>query len=95
MENKNCVHILVEGLVQGVGFRYYVKSVAQDLGVTGWVRNRYDERVEIHALGDTEKLQKLIALVRAGPSASLVTDLTIEWQVPETHFERFSIAPTV
>jgi acylphosphatase len=94
MNGRKSAHILVLGRVEGVGFRYYVKNVADQTGVTGWVRNRFDERVEILAQGDQEKMEKFIALVRVGPSASLVTDMAIEWCVADPAFSKFSIAPT-
>lgn len=94
MANKS-VHILVEGRVQGVGFRYFVKRIAEENRLTGWVRNRYDDRVEILAQGEEEILRKFIYAVRAGPGSALVTDLKIEWLEPEVKFTRFSITPTI
>lgn len=94
MTAKKCAHILVQGRVQGVGFRYFVKNTADMAGVTGWVRNRYDERVEILAQGDPANLEKFITVVRVGPSAAFVSDLNIEWREPDPAFTRFSIAPT-
>lgn len=85
------VHILVDGTVQGVGFRYFIKHSAEELGVTGWVRNRYDDRVEILAQGEEKDLQKLVALARIGPPASMVTELDVEWSKPVVIFSRFSI----
>ena len=41
------VHIIVEGLVQGVGFRWFVQRKAESIGIKGWVRNLYDGKVEI------------------------------------------------
>lgn len=95
MTKDNCVHILVEGRVQGVGFRYYVKKIAEETGVTGWVRNLYDDRVEILAQGDSNKLNNFIAVVRVGPASAHVTNLILEWLEAEARYERFSIAPTV
>ena len=89
-----CLHMLVSGTVQGVGFRYYVQQQAQDLQLTVWVRNRLDERVEILAVGPLDQLQKLASLVRIGPRNGLVTDLDIEWMPPQQVYTRFSIAPT-
>ncbi|HJB62075.1 MAG TPA: acylphosphatase, partial [Candidatus Microbacterium pullistercoris] len=48
------VHIIVTGTVQGVGFRYSTKAEAEQLGVTGWVRNVGSDRVEIEAQGDAD-----------------------------------------
>ncbi|MCA9408993.1 MAG: acylphosphatase [Candidatus Omnitrophica bacterium] len=52
-------HIFYSGIVQGVGFRYTVNSIAKDLGVKGWVRNLVDGRVEILAEGLEETLKQM------------------------------------
>jgi acylphosphatase len=49
--NHACLHAIVEGRVQGVGFRYFVLEVAELLGIYGWVRNRWDDTVEVLAEG--------------------------------------------
>ncbi len=95
MDELKCVHILVDGVVQGVGFRFFVQHQAMAIGLTGWVRNRSDDRVEILAQGSETELQHLIALVRVGPSSATVTDLEIEWSRPSTSFQRFSIAASI
>lgn len=53
-------HILFYGRVQGVGFRYYSVHRAQQLGLTGWVRNLYDGSVEMEVQGEPEHLEELI-----------------------------------
>lgn len=95
MDELKCVHILVEGVVQGVGFRFFVQHQAMALGLTGWVRNRFDDRVEILAQGPETDLQQLIALVRVGPPSATVTDLVIEWSRPSASFQQFSIAASI
>lgn len=95
MNNQKNVHILVEGRVQGVGFRYFVKNIADQTGITGWVRNLSDDRVEIFAQGDAQKLDGFIAVVRAGHTAAMVTNMSIDWHEPDLNFTKFSIAPTV
>lgn len=92
MEDLKNVHIIVEGRVQGVGFRYFIKNTAAELHITGWVRNRFDDRVEILAQGTAGDLTRFIAAVRIGPVSALVTDLVINWLPVESRFERFSIA---
>ena len=56
-------HIYYGGIVQGVGFRFTVERLAKDLGLTGWVRNLADGRVEILAEGERDSLLKLIVQV--------------------------------
>lgn len=52
-------HIFVSGRVQGVGFRYRTRYLAESLGITGWVRNLYDERVEMEIQGREEDMNQL------------------------------------
>jgi len=65
----------VSGRVQGVGFRWYVLKRAQELGVSGWVRNLPDGRVEAAASGDPEQLQAFEDALRRGPRFSRVDNL--------------------
>jgi len=61
------MHVIVHGVVQGVGFRYFVLRRAQPLGLTGWVRNLPDGTVEIRAEGPVSKLQQLLEALPYGP----------------------------
>ncbi len=76
---SNRVHILVEGLVQGVGFRWFVARRADSLGIRGWVRNLPDGKVEIDAEADRSLLEELIKVVKVGPRSARVTNLRLEW----------------
>lgn len=73
------VSIRVVGLVQGVGFRYSTKLVADQIGVYGIVRNESDGSVYIEANGEQEKIDKFIEKIRNSPSPSgNVDSITIE-----------------
>ena len=85
------VHITVQGLVQGVGFRYFVYRHASKLGLTGWVRNLYNSDVEIEAEGDRSMVEELIKEVKVGPRSAHVKDLKIEWQDFKNCFQAFEI----
>jgi acylphosphatase len=86
------VHIIVEGLVQGVGFRWFVYRKAEALGLTGWVRNLYNGSVEIEAEGDRSLLEELIKEVKVGPRSARVTNLRIEWKDSKPpHYQWFDI----
>jgi len=70
-------HLLITGRVQGVGFRFYTQRKAQELGITGWVRNRRDGGVEAVIQGETEAVEAMIAWARRGPPSAAVTDLRV------------------
>lgn len=72
-------HIIVKGLVQGVGFRWFVEHEAKKLGLTGYVRNLFDGSVEIEVEGDRGLIEELIAVLKVGNRSSRVTDLVITW----------------
>ncbi|MBI4091629.1 MAG: acylphosphatase [Candidatus Levybacteria bacterium] len=88
------VHLLISGFVQGVGYRAFVRSRAQDLELTGWVRNLSDNRVEAVAQGEEETLKKFINICEKGPFLSEVKNIAIEWQEPQEQFESFEKRPT-
>ncbi len=74
------VHLLVEGLVQGVAFRAYTTEEARRLGVQGWVRNLPDGRVEVLAEGERAAVEALAAWCRRGPPAARVADVVATWE---------------
>jgi len=82
----------IEGLVQGVGFRYFMQRRARSLGVTGWVRNRADGSVEAVVQGSTDTIAAIIALARRGPPSARVTDVRIS--DTDGRFEEFDLRPT-
>ncbi len=84
----------VEGRVQGVGFRYFVAQKAEEYGVKGWVRNRWDGTVEIEAEGDVEQLNRFSLAVRKGPRGAFVSDLHVDWGETEGEFKKFEIRQT-
>ncbi len=85
------VHIYVSGRVQGVFYRSNTRRKALELGITGWVRNLPDGRVEIVAEGEREKLLSLIEWCRRGPPLARVEDLEVIWEKPRGEFESFTI----
>jgi acylphosphatase len=66
------VHVVVEGEVQGVGFRAFVEQRARALGVAGWVRNNPDGSVELEAAGAAGAVGALRREVKAGPRFAAV-----------------------
>jgi acylphosphatase len=67
------------GDVQGVGFRYFAQSQARQLGLDGYVRNRYDGAVEVEAEGDASSLERLLDALRRGPRQARVQDVRVNW----------------
>lgn len=96
MENPEFwrLHTLIEGRVQGVGFRFFVQSRAEKLGVKGWVRNTFKGNVEVVAEGSRETLENLLQDLRTGPPAALVTRIEINWSAPTGEFNTFSVTRT-
>lgn len=89
------LHAIVEGRVQGVSFRYFVREQAYFLGITGWVRNRSDGRVEVTAEGPRSQLELLVQALHKGPEAAYVTDVSVEWSEGKGEFPTFWVRSTV
>lgn len=70
-------HIVVTGLVQGVGFRYFTVTQARRLGVQGWVRNCRDGSVELEAQGSSDAVQALVEQLAIGPRWSEVSHVAV------------------
>jgi acylphosphatase len=85
------VHLFVSGRVQGVFFRAHTRDLAQKLGLSGFVRNLPDGRVEVVAEGPEEKLQELIEFCYRGPPLAHVTHVEIHWEEPTGEFRGFSV----
>ena len=81
----------VLGMVQGVGFRFFVRSKADALGLTGYVRNMPDGSVEVRAEGPKSMVEELIKDVRIGPSYGSVRDVTVQWYKSTDHYQVFEI----
>jgi acylphosphatase len=89
------LHAIVEGHVHGVGFRAFVIRRASSLGVTGWVRNRWDGTVEVVAEGERPDLDQLVSALQRGPASSRVTKVQTDWKEASGEFTRFSVKATV
>ena len=83
---------LVSGRVQGVGFRWFVQDAAIREGLTGWVRNLADGRVEALVEGPSEAVGRLEAVVREGPRLARVDRLVVGVEDATGTFTTFSIA---
>jgi len=85
------VHVLVNGRVQGVFFRFETSRLARQLGATGWVRNRRDGRVEAVFEGEKKDVERMIEFCKRGPPGAKVTDVEVRWEEPTGEFEGFSV----
>jgi acylphosphatase len=82
---------LISGRVQGVGFRYFVEDVARREGVSGYVRNLPDGRVEALVEGDAATVDRVEATVWRGPRGARVDDVMIEEVAPSGQATGFRI----
>jgi acylphosphatase len=91
MGERAALHVFLSGRVQGVAFRYYAEKWALGLGLTGWVRNLPDGRVEILAEGDKENLDQFLERVKQGPRMAQIEKADIEWRDYSGLFSGFEI----
>jgi acylphosphatase len=85
----SAVHLLVSGRVQGVGFRWFVIQEAQRAGLTGWVRNLHDGRVEAWLEGDEEAVRAVEAAVGRGPRRAEVKGVERRDERPAGRYRDF------
>ncbi|OGT36533.1 MAG: acylphosphatase [Gammaproteobacteria bacterium RIFCSPHIGHO2_12_FULL_38_14] len=90
MTDQICIHCIISGKVQGVWFRASTKAQADALGLTGWVRNLSDGRVEVMACGDPKLVDALKAWFKIGPRLARV-DECISNDVPVQTFIGFQV----
>jgi len=91
MNEKVRVHIVVSGRVQGVFFRAKTQEKAKDLGVTGWVKNLSEDRVEAVFEGERAKVEQMVEWAKKGPSGAIVNDLDLSWEEYRGEFTNFEI----
>ena len=77
-KNLKTYSLLLSGRVQGVGFRYFAEARAARYNIKGYVKNTYDNKVEIVCQGEPDNLGKFISEVKNGPSFSHVTNVEME-----------------
>lgn len=77
-------HVLAQGRVQGVGFRAFLQSQATRRGLSGWVRNLPDGRIETEVEGAPVLVEEFIQAVKRGPSLAQVQDIHVKWINPNT-----------
>lgn len=88
---KKQLHVFWTGRVQGVGFRYTTESAGLELGLTGWVRNLPDGRVEALAEGSEKDLKLFLEKVAEGPMRRYIQNVQVQWESATGQFEEFQI----
>lgn len=91
MQGLRRVRVVASGRVQGVFFRASLEDEAHRLGLSGWVRNRRDGRVEAELQGPPEAVEQGIQVCRAGPGRAVVEDLSVEDIGPDPSEQAFRV----
>jgi acylphosphatase len=91
MAAKAAAEILVEGHVQGVGYRNYAQRRAALLGLVGWVMNMRDGRVRVRAEGPRESIDELVRALEKGPPLSRVSRIDVRTLPPTGRYAAFDI----
>jgi len=84
-------HYLISGRVQGVGYRRFAQARASELGLSGWVRNLDDGRVEAVAQGPENDLLRLETFLRSGPAHGYVESLVISSHQGQSKLQGFEV----
>jgi len=87
---KKQIHIYYSGRVQGVGFRYAAGDIAGQLGISGWVKNLHDGRVEVLVEGDEKVLKDFLGHINQHFS-DYIRDADMHWQTATDEFKDFEI----
>lgn len=88
---KARAHMIIEGIVQGVFFRKYMKENADRLNLKGWVKNNPDGTVEAIVEGEKEDIKELIKWALTGPPLASVKRICVEWMEYKDEFKSFQI----
>ena len=85
------VHLLISGMVQGVGYRWFVMRKANEYNLKGYVRNLYTDDVEVEIEGQRALIMDFVRQIKTGPRSAHVTDIKIEWGEYENKYKGFEI----
>ena len=88
---RTAAEMIVEGRVQGVGYRDFVRRRAIGLGLTGYVMNLRDGRVRIHAEGTRDVIEDLTRQIEKGPPLSRVDRVAVRWLLPGRRSTGFEV----
>jgi acylphosphatase len=85
------VHVLISGMVQGVFFRSYAEDKATSLGLTGWVMNTHDGKVEAVFEGEKALVDEMVSWCRKGPSTASIKKVDVKEEKYTGEFNSFYI----
>ncbi|MBI5379141.1 MAG: acylphosphatase [Nitrospirae bacterium] len=84
-------HVLITGMVQGVFFRAHTREEAHRLGLSGWVRNLRDGRVEALFEGERPAVKEMVRWCHKGPSSAVVRNVDVRWEPAKDEQRSFEI----
>lgn len=84
-------HVFIAGRVQGVFFRAETQARASRVGMSGWVRNLRDGRVEALFEGDEDAVREMVDFCKAGPPGAQVVDAVVRWELYTGEFRDFKV----
>jgi acylphosphatase len=82
---------VISGIVQGVGYRFFAERVANQLGIQGYVKNLWDDNVEVYAIGDEASLEEFKRHLAEGPRSAHVTAIEESAAAVSSRYSRFVI----
>ncbi|KPJ68353.1 MAG: acylphosphatase [Syntrophobacter sp. DG_60] len=89
--DKVRAHVIIEGRVQGVFFRSFTQDEAVRLGITGWVKNRRDGKVEAMFEGERDRVEEIIRWCHVGSPWAKVRKVDVAWETHRDEFKSFSV----
>ena len=84
-------HIIVQGVVQGVGYRFFAIRTANELSLSGYTRNLRNGDVEVEAEGERGLIEELVTELRVGPGAASVENVFVEWKEFQGDLKGFDV----
>jgi acylphosphatase len=90
-ERMASAHVVISGLVQGVGYRWFVSRKAQEYNLTGYVKNLYNGDVEVRIEGHKAMILDFARDLKVGPRSGHVTDIKIDWGEYRGDYDNFNV----
>lgn len=88
---KARVHVVISGQVQGVFFRAHTRDISKKFNLNGWVKNRYDGKVEAVFEGEEDDVKEVIDWCHDGPPSASVSGVDVKWEEFKDEFNGFNI----